>query len=224
MRAEFALPLVLLRFCDPGPDDTGDDADWIVVTADDPQGWENTRDDGGDGGPCDGQPREGDGSLCLSIPDPTEDLSPAYGWFIEQDFGLLSDLDAMSFDFWRSADSDAYGHFTPAVIVAVQEPDDEDASYLIWEGAYNGYASYSDSVPEDVWLSDDLSADFFWQWDDGAVEIYNRGLQDWGYSSDARVVSLGIQLGSGWNASWSGYADLLSVDFAGEETTWNFEP
>ncbi len=223
------LVLIFGKFCHPDPDDTAETgetggSDTVIVTADDPQGWENSRDDEGEGGPCAGQARAGEGSLCLSIPDPTDETSPAYGWSISQDFGLLSDLDAMSFDFWRGAESDAYGHFTPAVVVYVQEPGEDDTTALIWEGAYNGYASYTDSVAEDVWLSDDLSADFFWQYDDGVVEIYNRGLHDWGYSAEARVVKLGIQLGSGWNASWTGYADLLSVTFAGETTTWNFEP
>lgn len=239
MRTPATLTIVaLFRICDPhdhddddtgvddtAVEDTGEDGDGaIIVSPDDLQGWENSRDDGGDGGPCAGQPRDGEGALCLSIPDPTDDLSPAYGWSISQDFGRLADLEAVSFDFWRDSTSGAYGHFTPAVVVYVQEPGEDDTTALIWEGAYNGYASYTDSVPEDVWVSDDLSDDHYWQWDDGVVEIYNRGLHDWGYSDEARVVKLGIQLGSGWNASWSGYADLLSVTFAGETTTWNFEP
>lgn len=220
------LILILSSWCGGDPGDTGDtgeEPDWIEVTAEDPQGWENTRDTEGDGGPCEGQPREGEGSLCLSIAEPSEGVSPAYAWSISQDFGLLSELDAITFDFYRGADSTSYGHFTPAFIVTVQEPDEEDTTALIWEGAYNGYASYSDSVPEDVWVSEDVGDDCYWQWDGAVVEIYDRGLDDWGYSEDARVVNLAFQLGSGWNGSWGGYADMLSVTFAGETTTWNFE-
>lgn len=210
---------------DTGADTGGDTAepDWIVVTADDPQGWENSRDTEGDGGPCTGAPREGEGSLCLSIGEPTEDASPAYAWSITQDFGLLSDVDGVGFDFYRSSDSTSYGHFAPALILYVEEPADGTTTALIWEAAYNGYLSYSDSVPEDTWVSEDTTTDTYWQWNDGVVEIYDRGLHDWGYSADARVVAIAVQLGSGWNGSWSGYADLVTISVAGERTTWNFE-
>ena len=202
--------------------DTGDD-DAIVVTADDPQGWENSRDTEGDGGPCAGEARAGDGSLCLHIDAPSDGVSPAYTWSIAQDFGLVADFEAASFDFWRSSETTAYGHFTPAIQLEVTEADG-GVTWLIWEGTYNGFASYSDSVPEDEWVSDDIGGDYWWQWDDGVVEIFNRTVHDWGYSDDARVTGIGVALGSGWNGSFTGYADLLSVTFAGETTTWNFEP
>ena len=65
-----------------GGDDTGSADDGMVaVTAADPEGWTNSRAEDGDGGPCEGMPHAGTGSLCLSIDAPGDDgVSPAYAW------------------------------------------------------------------------------------------------------------------------------------------------
>lgn len=209
-----------------GPDSAADSAPdtgpsgEVVVTAADPQGWTNHRDTAGDGGPCAGIPRAGSGSLCLAIDAPSSATSPAYGWALERDLGRLSDLEAVSVDLYRASSSTAAAHFAPAVRLFIEEPATGHANSLVWEAAYNGYLS---GFPEDSWQSLDIGDDAWWQYDGAVVEVYDRTLTGWGYSADARVVGVSLQLGSGWDGSWEGYADLLSVRFAGVTTTWNFE-
>ena len=230
MRDVVLFLMSLTRSCAPvgdamdsaGPESA--DPSEIEVTSSDLGGWTNSRDVAGDGGPCADLPRAGAGSLCLAIEGPTDEVSPAYTWTLESELGLLADLDAASVDFYRSASSEAYGHFAPAVWLHVLEPSTGETTWLIWEATYNGYASYTDSVTEDLWFSDEIGSDYWWKYDWSVIEIYNRTPADWGYSADARVVGVSLGLGSGWNASWAGAADLLSLRFAGVMTTWNFEP
>lgn len=229
-----SLLIALVRGClNPTPDtgDTGDTADTgvactpssgaVEVTADSPAGWAETRNEAGSGGLCSTYAYSGCGSLCLSIDTPGE-TSPAYAWSISGDLGALSDLDGLSLAFLRDSATTAYGHFAPAVILYIEESDGHQSS-LIWEATYNGYASYSDSIPEDTWVYESIIDDNFWQYDGAVVEVFDRDVTEWGYSADARVVAIGLQLGSGWNGSYVGAVDLLTISFAGVATTWDFE-
>lgn len=155
---------------------------------------------------------------------------------------LLSTLTSLSVQLYRSSSSTTAAHFAPAVRLFVDNGQATDRySYLIWEPVYNGVSNYA----TDQWNTENLLGGKFWQrafktsGGGQTIEIYNRTISDWlnlgtvtdylGKTSNvvganARVLSYEIGIGSGWGGSFDGAADMFSIGFDGNETTFNFEP
>ncbi len=158
-------------------------------------------------------------------------------------FGLLSEISALSFDWYRDSASTAAEHLTPALRVLVWDPADgtNGSSYmLVWEGVYNGYPAASGPVPTDEWVAQDVVAGNFWripQYIDGAwtgisacnsgpntCYYFNRGLDDWGFSAGTVVIGLEVGLGSGWNGTYHSFADYVTLGFGeNDPVVWDFE-
>lgn len=196
----------------------------------------------------------GAGSLEQSLPDPaaappnTAGYAPKTDFQIIQQagFGLLAELDALGFDWYRDSSSTAPGHLTPALRVMVYDPDANDSYLLVWEGVYNGYPSNGPAVPVDTWVTQDVLAGNFWrvpQFIDGtfmgistcvdgitdpadptACFVFDRGLDDWGLGPNTLVVGLEVGLGSGWAGSYLSFVDYVRLGFSGSTTLYDFEP
>lgn len=148
--------------------------------------------------------------------------------------GLLSELDALSFEWQVASDSTSNLHtdYTPAVRLLVYDPDTADASELIWEGAYNGYYG---NYTHGTWVTTDVVGDSetLWQWNSG-VTLDGGGAQvnltpsGWagssylGANTEVRGISFGV--GSSVGAGYHAFGDYLTIGFDGTSTTYDFEP
>lgn len=172
------------------------------------------------------------------------DTRTDYGVGLNADtgFGLLSDISALSFDWYRDAASTAAPHLTPSFRVIVWDPaaGTNGSSYLlIWEGAYNGYSTSNGPVPTDQWVNENIVAGNFWrvpQYVDGTWQgisacntgpntcyFFDRGLDEWGLSASTVVIGLEIGLGSGWNGTYHSFADDVTLGFGAATTVWDFD-
>lgn len=169
-------------------------------------------------------------------------LTTGAGLQAETGFGLLSDISALSFDWYRDAASTAAPHLTPSFRILVWDPaiGTEGASYLlIWEGVYNGYAAANGPVPTDQWVNENIVDGNFWrvpQYVDGTWHgisacntgpntcyFFDRGLDEWGFSASTVVIGLEVGLGSGWNGTYHSFADYVTLGFGDTTTVWDFE-
>ncbi|MBS0188852.1 MAG: hypothetical protein JSS51_12355 [Planctomycetes bacterium] len=217
-------------------------ASTVVVTPGNLQGWSaaNLRGDGS-AAITTTYPNNGDGSLQFSGSTSTPSYKADY---VRANTGanLLSTLTSLSVQLYRNSSSTAPAHLAPAVRLFVDNGQATDRySYLIWEPVYNGVGT----VPTDQWNTFDLLQGNFWQrafktvGGGQTVEIYNRTLADWlnpGTVTDgggvvsnqvgpnARVLGYEIGIGSGWNGSFDGAADMFTIGFDGDDTVFNFEP
>ena len=158
------------------------------------------------------------------------------GVYVENEgFGYLSDLDHLSFHWYRSAINETGSYFVPAFRIFVY--DGSSVYALVWEAAYNGYIA---GVPEDEWVYSDLTYEYFWRtpvlvngdyltpYDcrDTIYDCYHytRTWKEWGFGANARVIGLNIQVGSGWQTEFEGNADLVLMKINGKEYMWDFEP
>ncbi len=203
-------------------------AQTIVVTPDDTQGWTSTGTQGGGTvGITTEQPRSGGGSLEMNTSGNSGRVRYVQGG--TSVFGKPSEINALSFDWFRSSASTAAAHFSPAFRVHIG--DDSMISELIWEFVY----SYpKTAAPTDGWQTVNLLASdqLFYQYAGGvtfnpAGAQINQTFGDWlanNYTSDARVVAISVGFGSGANGTFEGYVDNVTLGFAGKDaTTWNFE-
>lgn len=151
-----------------------------------------------------------------------------------ENYGPLSDITALSFDWYRDAGSTAAAHLTPAFGLYVADSDGN--SWLLkWEGVYNGYTVNGTAAPTNQWVTTNLMDGNYWRipqtvkgnWVgfDGCSESgdpygcfnYTRKLTDsWLNGFDVAGVEVG--LGSGWDGTYHSFADNITVD----NTTYNF--
>lgn len=153
--------------------------------------------------------------------------------------GLLSDLDALSFE-WQVADdstSNLHPDYTPAVRLLIYDPlaGPYAFSELIWEGAYNGYYG---NYNQGDWITTDVLADddVMWRYVTGqGTTLFppNNALgllgpDDWAsslyFSSEAVVYGVSFGVGSSVGAGFHAYGDYLTLGFDGQSTTFDFEP
>lgn len=180
--------------------------------------------------------RSGNGSVAMSLANGNGKADYVYSWgFVGG--RTLGNLDALSYDWFRSSGGTATAHLQPALRLSYDADGDvgttSDRGYLIWEQVYNG-----GGLVEDRWTTSNVLGGNFWmrQFSPGnTVERYDVSLAEWidgprpGAPADAlgantAILGLEFGIGSGWNGSFTGYVDNVSVGFKGQgTTTWNFE-
>lgn len=181
-------------------------------------------------------PRSGNGSVEMTLSNGNGKADYVYSWGYVAG-RTLGKLDALSYDWLRSSGGTATAHLQPALRLSYDADGDktttDDRGYLVWEQVYNG-----GGLVEDRWTTSDILGGNFWmrQFSPGnTVERYDVSLAEWidgprpGTPADrlgANTAILGIEfgIGSGWNGSFAGYVDNVTVGFKGQgATTWNFE-
>ncbi|MDB5795089.1 MAG: Cna domain protein [Noviherbaspirillum sp.] len=182
-------------------------------------------------------PRNGNGSVEMSLTNGSGKADYAYTWGF-QSGRTLGNLDALSYEWFRSGSSTAPG-VQPAFRLLYDTDGDAltttDQGYLIWEQVYNPNAS---AVVNDQWVSSNILGGDFWQrqFSPGyTVENFDTTLAEWisgprpGAPADqlsAATAILGIEfgIGSGWNGTFTGFVDTVTFGFQGNEgVTFNFE-
>jgi len=180
--------------------------------------------------------RSGNGSVEMSLANGNGKADYVYNWGLVAG-RTLGNLDALSYDWLRSSGGSATAHLQPALRLSYDADGDlattADRGYLIWEQVYNG-----GGLVEDRWTTSDILGGNFWmrQFSPGnTVERYDVSLAEWidgprpGAPADrlgANTAILGIEfgIGSGWNGSFAGFVDNVTIGFKGQgTTTWNFE-
>jgi len=147
--------------------------------------------------------------------------------------GNLSDLRALSFEWYRDSASDVAQHFSPSLRIGITIGSgvDQKSGYLVWENVYNG-GSTKTAVATDQWVEVDA-------FKGGLAKLWNnpdlglggpqyKTLDDWlkvgSPLADAVVTGFQIGVGSGWKGTFIGAADYLSYQFdGGPVTTVDFE-
>ncbi|WP_020654682.1 PEP-CTERM sorting domain-containing protein [Massilia niastensis] len=178
--------------------------------------------------------RNGKGSVEMSLTSGSGKADFVYNWgFV--DGRTLGSLNGLRFDWYRAGGGSAPAHLAPALRL-VYDMDGSaataaDRGYLVWEQAYNG------ATASDAWVSSDIMGGNFWQRQQSpghTVEHYGTTLAEWiagprpgdadQLSASSAILGIEFGIGSGWNGSFRGYVDMLSVGFAGQgSTTFNFE-
>jgi hypothetical protein len=183
--------------------------------------------------------RSGNGSMYMSgtIANTSKaDAEYFFGGAVLSPFTLGS-LQGASYDVFRASSITAIGHLHPSLRFLVDADGDMstvgDRGYLIYEGIYNGLGA----MPVDAWTTMTIGATtnlWFRQFSPGVtVEVYDRTLADYqaGYTSPngstfgagSLVYGLSSGIGSGWDGSYTGAVDNISVTQNGRTTTFNFE-
>lgn len=177
-------------------------------------------------------PRSGNGSLEASTTGSLFDWS--FFRMAEEHgaWGLLDDINCVSFEWWRDAPgigapTDAtWINQTPAFRILVKDGD--SYSQLIWEGWYNSAGPTANGV----WNFADLTNQVFWRHYDGGIDYTYGGcsntsfqgsatlltftLSGWVdqcYSPTAQVYGIMLGLGSYWPAEYHGFLDNVQLGF-----------
>ena len=179
--------------------------------------------------------RNGNGSVEMSLANGSGKADFALGWGYVAG-RTLGNLDTLGYDWYRASGSTAPRHLQPAFRLIYDADGNagtsSDTGYLIWELEYNGRG-----VVDNTWTSSNILGGNFWmrQFAPGnTIEHFGTTLAEWmssgrpGAPADiltANSAILGIEfgIGSGWNGSFTGFVDNVSVGFDGKVTTYNFE-
>jgi hypothetical protein len=175
---------------------------------------------------------DGDGSLRITTDSSIAGSGNAKAYVgTGGSFGLLSDLQSLSFDFLRDSSST-----TPADGSLAFKLFLSNGASLTWEYAYNHDASHP-NVPTDTWQHVDLTTQNFWLRYAGTnyafpVQVKTpsgwatySGSDDHGATFDSSTSINGIQIGygSGLNGQFIAYADNVRLSFAGGNSfSYNF--
>jgi hypothetical protein len=185
----------------------------------------------------DSKPRNGTGSVEMSLTDGSGKADFVYTWgFVAG--RTLGNLTALSYDWYRNAASTAAG-LQPAFRLFYDTDGNgtttADQGYLIWEQVYNPNAA---AVVSGTWVSSDIVDGNFWQrqFTPGVtIENFGTTLAEWQNAStrpaggdelSANTAILGIEfgIGSGWNGTFSGFVDNVAFGFQNQALTrFNFE-
>lgn len=157
------------------------------------------------------------------------------GYKVLGDFGPVSNITDLSFDWYRDQSSSAQSHLTPAFGVYVA--DNAGNSWLLkWEGVYNNYPQANGPVPVDQWVTENISSGKFWRipqtkngvWvgfsgcnlpgDPYECFTFSRTLQD-SWLAGYNIVGIDVSVGSGWSGGYLSYIDNVKVN----AKTYNFE-
>jgi hypothetical protein len=180
-------------------------------------------------------PRDGNGSVGMSLTDGSGKADFVYSWgFVGG--RTLGNLEALSYDWYRTSGGTAIAHLQPALRLAYDTDGNSatttDRGYLIWEQVYNGGGMVTNQ-----WNSSNIIGGNFWQRQTSpgnTVENYDTSLAEWmngprpggvadQLSAATAITGIEFGIGSGWNGTFSGYVDNIGFGFGAERTVFNFE-
>ena len=176
------------------------------------------------------KPRSGNGSLELALSGSLTDWSfyqrvaPAGGW------GLLSAIDCLSFDWYRTTIASPtdipWDAQTPVLRLFVQ--DGNQSSELVWEKYYTN----STPTTNDVWHPEDILTQNMWRVVPGQGytiagcqqvnpffpnPLSTYSVSGWAnsgcFSSNAFVTAISVGLGSNWPHQYQGFVDNVRLGF-----------
>ncbi len=164
-------------------------------------------------------PDSGDGSIQFTAP--TGAKADFEYYFSTGKTFLLSSLNALSYDLYRSSTSTAAAKYEPALRLYVS--DGNKSGYLVYEGIYNGQAV----APVDGFASFDVLSAKFWGTGNlpDAFANYDRTLADWvTLLPNLKVTALSTGVGSGWDGTFAGAVDNVAFGTVQDgKTVFNFE-
>lgn len=156
----------------------------------------------------------------------------------------LANLTSLSYDFYRSsgtiADPNQANVWLHPSLRLAYDADGNlgttgDRGYLIYERA-NQPAFGLNTVPTDVWHSDDVVANDYalWRTEFSKTNDFTaRPISSYlagtvansmtPLSNSTVILGVSTGIGSGWGP-WYGAVDNVAIGFGGSSTTWNFEP
>lgn len=150
-------------------------------------------------------------------------LDPVNGFF-SQVFGILNQLDSMSYEWYRVSGGSASAWLHPSLRVFLVNPNNLfQMGYLVFERVNNFGAS---PVPTDQWVSDTISGTTK-LWGTGALGGIHSGY-DWDLNTwksqvgNWVIAGFSSGIGSGWG-SFRGAVDTISWTINGQTETYNFE-
>lgn len=189
-------------------------------------------------------PRSGNGSVSFAAPEggkaDVEFLAnavrlPNGTYAATGSLGLFSQLNSMSYDWYRDGSSAAADHLHPSMRVLLDldgVAGGNDRGYLVFERDYTGAPT-----PSDTWVSDTIGKDtFLWNTrffgPDGFAMgtninstsyAYDATLAEWqAFMPNASILGFSSGVGSGWGA-FTGAVDNISWTINGVTTLNNFE-
>lgn len=177
-------------------------------------------------------PRSGNGSVLFHGVDGSSKADIEYfnsagqitpgGVFVPiSSMGLLKDLSAFSYDWYRDGSSTNPAVQTPSL--RLQITDGQHSGYLVFEQVYNG------AVVANQWNHSDVLGSQLTLWSNGSLpdqNQYNHDLDYWINTAglgNYSVLSISSGIGSGWNGAFTGGVDNITFGFNGANTTYNFE-
>lgn len=182
------------------------------------------------------QPRNGNGSVQMSLTDGSGKADYAYTWgFVGGN--TLGNLTTLSYDWYRDGSSTNPSVQSPALRLLFDADGlastTNDRGYLVYEPTYQ----VGSLVPTDTWVGSDTIAGDFWQrrFSPGTtIEQYDTDLSEWRsgasypgslvLSANSAILGLEFGIGSGWNGQFRGFVDNVSYGFgSAPATTFNFE-
>lgn len=181
-------------------------------------------------------PRSGGASVEMSSSNTSGKADYVYSWGYDST-RTLGNMNALSYDWFRSVSSSVTGHFHPAFRLRYDADGNSatagDTGYLIYENVYNG-----SNVVEGVWRTDNILGSNFWmrQFSPTAnVLNYDTSLQEWMngahptaaadvLSANTAILGMEFGIGSGWGTgTFNGFVDNVTIGFGNNLTTFNFE-
>jgi hypothetical protein len=124
-------------------------------------------------------PRSGNGSLALTTQGSLNDWA-FYTRYADSSFGLLSDISALSFDWYKGSNTiipdnmvswDPWLVQTPVLRLLIKDNILNDSgniagtfiSEIVWEKYYTNTANNFNNMPTDTWVSQSLTGQNFWR-------------------------------------------------------------
>jgi hypothetical protein len=180
-------------------------------------------------------PRNGNGSVYLNGTSGSSQGGILY--FTGSSLGLLSQLQSVSYDWYRDSSSTNPNVQAPTLGILIDADGNlsttTDRGYLIFERVYNTPGP----VPTDTWTTENItSSTFLWNstipgYVGFAANInsttypYDANLSEWqAYFPNAAVIGFAGYFGSGWNGNFSGAVDNIQWQFQNQPpVTFQFE-
>lgn len=189
-------------------------------------------------------PRSGDASLAIEVTGDVKDWAfyrRNAGDMYTSSWGLLSQIDSLSFDWYRKQvpiqsqyQTDVpWLAQTPVLNLYIRDVNNgiDVFSRLVWE------KYYTDSSPAltNTWVTQDIATMNMWRYVDGAGYTVTGGanedpfypdpllatsLASWltYYSDQAQVYGISVGLGSYWPDQYVGYVDNVVLGFRGQDS------
>jgi|ERR1039458_2800077 hypothetical protein len=179
-------------------------------------------------------PYDGNGSVAFNATQGGSSSSKADIEFynivggVSQPLGTLGDLTSFSYNWYRASGGTADAFLAPCLRLYVASPDHTQSGYLVFEPVYN---DGNIAVPVNTWETDNIVTENDTLWSSGSTlpnEGVNYGsavtLQGW-QSAYSNLIVYGISagVGSGWDGTFQGAVQDITVGFGETSTTYNFE-